>query len=122
MALGAMKACEAAGIVPGKDTLFVGVDTIPDAQQAILQGKEYGSVSQAPYLEGYWGVTTLYAYLQYGIRPDSVGMPVPTVTVTKDNINTFESAIKFDKPLPADYFTGYEEQYLKFINQFWPTS
>lgn len=122
MTFGAMKACEAAGLVSGKDTIFVGIDVIPDAVNAITQGKEYGSISQAPYLEGYWGVTTLYAYLEYGIKPDSVGMPVPTVAVTKENVNNFTATIKYDKPVPAEDFATYKDKYQTFVQKFWPNS
>jgi len=120
MAIGAMKACEAAGLVPGKDTIFVGIDVIPDAQTAINEGKMYASISQAPYLEGYWGVTTLYAYLKYGCKPDSVGMPIPTVVVKKENLTTFSKEVKFDKPPSADLFTNCKDKYEEFLKQFWP--
>lgn len=120
MVIGAMKACEAAGLVPGKDTIFVGIDVIPDAQAAINEGKMYASISQAPYLEGYWGITTLYANLKYGCKPDSVGMPVPTVVVTKDNLNTFQKQVTFDKPVSVELFTNCKDKYQEFVKQFWP--
>jgi ribose transport system substrate-binding protein len=119
MTMGAMKACESAGLVPGKDTIFVGIDVIPDAIEAITQGKAYGSVSQAPYLEGYWGITTLYAYLKYGITPDSVGMSIPPVAVTKKNVSSYESLIKYDKPASAEYFRKDAAKYKEFVSKFW---
>jgi len=122
MALGAMAACEGAGLVPGADTIFLGVDATNDALDAIREGKMYGSVCQAPYLEGYWATTTLFAYYEYECEPDFVSIPVPNFLVSTQNIDTFEQEIKFDKPASAEYFAMCADNYNKFIEEYWGSS
>ncbi|MDR1209660.1 MAG: ABC transporter substrate-binding protein [Clostridiales bacterium] len=50
MALGAIKAFEAAGIEPGKDVMIIGVDGIRDALEAIAAGKMNCSIECNPLL------------------------------------------------------------------------
>lgn len=121
MVLGAAKACENAGLKPGKDVILVGVDVIPDAQQAIRDEKMYASISQAPYLEGYWGTCILYFNLTTGCKPDSIELPIPIITVTKQNVNDFEREVKFDQPPSKEWFTNCKDKYEEFVKKFWET-
>jgi len=120
MALGALKACEAAGLKLGKDVFFMGVDLIPEVAKLIGEGKYLGSVTQAPWLEGYWGVATLYFYQEYGGKPDSPVMPVPYFAVDKTNLKTYEKLIKYNGPPPPEFFTNCSGKYMDFISKYWP--
>ena len=98
MTIGAMEAAKDAGLVPGKTTIFVGTDVIADAVAAIKDGQEYASVSQAPYLEAYYGVATIYFNKLTGCKPLSISNTTPTVLVKKANVNTFLKQVQFNEP------------------------
>lgn len=101
MALGAIQAIEGAGLVPGKDVIVVGYDAIPDAVQAVKEGKMYATIAQSPFLQGYWGVYAAYYRITKNWTPPKDWIPTPTVVVTKDNVETFEREVKTPKPLPG---------------------
>ena len=56
MALGAILAIEAKGLVPGKDIIVTGVDAIEDACLAVKEGKQLSTVYQDAGLEGKLGI------------------------------------------------------------------
>jgi len=120
MAIGALKACEAAGLNPGTDVFFVGIDIIPEAAKLIEGGKYLGSVTQAPWLEGYWGVATIYFYQEYGCKPDAPSMPVPYFFVDSENLDSFEQYIKYNGPPPPEFFTNCADEYKAFVDEHWP--
>ena len=101
MALGAIQAIEGAGLTPGKDVIVVGYDAIPDAVQAIKDGKMYATIAQSPFLQGYWGVYAAYYHIAKNWSPSEDWIPTPTVVVTKANVDTFEQEVKSPKPLPG---------------------
>ncbi len=101
MALGAIQAIESAGLKPGKDIIVVGYDAIPDAVQAIKEGKMYATIAQSPFLQGYWGVYAAYYAITKNWKPPQDWIPTPVVVVTKENVETFESQVKTPKPLPG---------------------
>lgn len=120
MAIGAMKACEAAGLRPGTDVFFVGIDIIPEAAKLIKEGKYLGSITQAPWLGGYWGVATIYFYHEYGCKPDEPSMPLPYFFVDSENLATFERHVKYNGPPPPEFFTNCAAEYNAFVSKYWP--
>jgi len=101
MALGAIQAIEGAGLTPGKDVIVVGYDAIPDAVQAIKEGKMYATIAQSPFLQGYWGVYAAYYVITKDWKPSEDWIKTPVVVVTKENVETFESQVKTPQPLPG---------------------
>ncbi|MET1159611.1 MAG: substrate-binding domain-containing protein [Thermoprotei archaeon] len=101
MALGAIQAIESAGLKPGQDVIVVGYDAIPDAVQAIKEGKMYATIAQSPFLQGYWGVYAAYYIVTQDWKPPQDWIPTPVVVVTKENVETFESQVKTPQPLPG---------------------
>lgn len=101
MALGAIQAIEGAGLTPGKDVIVVGYDAIPDAVQAIKDGKMYATIAQSPFLQGYWGVYAAYYHITKDWTPSTDWIPTPVVVVTKANVDTFAQEVKTPKPLPG---------------------
>lgn len=100
MALGAIQAIEGAGLKPGVDVIVVGYDAIPDAVEAVKQGKMFATIAQSPFLQGYWAVYAAFWHVFYGWKPAQDWIPTPTVTVTKDNVGTFSSEVALPRPLP----------------------
>lgn len=85
MALGAVEAKEAAG---RDDIVIMGVDLIPDAKQAIIDGRLDASVMQDGKGQGEGAMTVALAALK-GEKPDAY-TKVPFVLATKDNIEDFD--------------------------------
>ncbi|MCD6301305.1 MAG: substrate-binding domain-containing protein [Staphylothermus sp.] len=101
MALGAIQAIEGAGLKPGEDVIVVGYDAIPDAVQAIKEGKMHATIAQSPFLQGYWGVYAAYYAVAKDWKPSTDWIETPVVVVTKENVETFESQVKTPQPLPG---------------------
>lgn len=101
MALGAIQAIEGAGLRPGVDVIIVGYDAIPDAVDAVREGKMYATIAQSPFLQGYWAVYAAYYHLTKGWRPETDWIPTPTVVVTRANVDTFQSEVASPRPLPG---------------------
>ncbi len=101
MALGAIQAIEGAGLKPGVDVIVVGYDAIPDAVEAVRQGKMYATIAQSPFLQGYWAVYAAYYHITQGWKPAEDWIPTPTVVVTKANADTFQVEVASPKPLPG---------------------
>lgn len=64
MALGALEACEAAGLTPGKDILVTGFDAGDDARAAVKEGKMLFTVEQETTLMGETAVETALKYMK----------------------------------------------------------
>lgn len=98
-AVGAIRAIEAAGLVPGKDVIVVGLDGIPEAIQAIKEGKMYATVAQTPFVMGFWSVFVAFYKLYLGIDLVSVSggknwIVTPTPVITKANVDLFDLLTK----------------------------
>jgi ABC-type sugar transport system substrate-binding protein len=119
MVIGAMIAAEGVGLVSGKDTFFVGIDVIPEAKELIKQGKMYASVTQAPYLNAYWGVYTVYFYLTYRIKPEPTWIKGIYFLVTKENVDVFEKEVITTKPIPDEYYTHVIDKYTEIKKKHW---
>ena len=105
MAIGSIRAIEASGLTPGKDVIVVGLNGIPQALDAIREGKMYATVSQAPFVMGYWSVYLAFWRLYFGFDPVKAAggknwIVTPTPLVTKENVNIIGSIVKFRAPLP----------------------
>ena len=85
MALGAVEATEAAG---REDIVIMGVDLIPDAKQAIIDGRLDASVMQDGKGQGEGAMMVALAALR-GEEPDPY-TKVPFVLATPENIADFE--------------------------------
>ena len=85
MALGAVEATEAAG---REDIVIMGVDLIPDAKQAIIDGRLDASVMQDGKGQGEGAMMVALAALR-GEKPDPY-TKVPFVLATPENIADFE--------------------------------
>jgi ABC-type sugar transport system substrate-binding protein len=90
-AAGAMIACEAAGLSPGRDILFVGVDADAEGLQMIKDGKMLATVAHQAWLQGYWAVEMALAYIEKGKKPSEDKWPnrdviTDTFMVDKKNV------------------------------------
>lgn len=61
MAFGAMKALEGKGGKPGKDKLFSGVNTSPEAMQAVIDGR-LEALAGGHFMCGAWAMVMIYDY------------------------------------------------------------
>lgn len=61
MAFGAMEAAEARGLQPGRDVLFSGINTSPEAMDAIISGR-LTTLAGGHYMTGAWSLVVLYDY------------------------------------------------------------
>ncbi|MEM1683435.1 MAG: sugar ABC transporter substrate-binding protein [Ignisphaera sp.] len=103
-AIGAIRAIEAAGLTPGKDVIVVGLDGIPEAIEAIKEGKMYATVAQTPYIMGYWSVFLAFYRLYFGFDPVKASggnnwVVTPTPVITRENVHMFESLTKAELTL-----------------------
>jgi ABC-type sugar transport system substrate-binding protein len=90
MALGVVKALQAHGITPGKQTLVVGADAQPESLQAVKEGTQLDTVTHSPFVEAYWAVEAMANILQDGTKPPPARFPkedviIPMTVVTKAN-------------------------------------
>jgi ABC-type sugar transport system substrate-binding protein len=104
-AIGAIRAIEDSGLVPGKDIIVVGLNGIPQAIEAIKAGKMYATVSQAPFVMGYYSTFLAFYRLYFGFDPVKAAggknwIVTPTPLVTKENVDTYISIVKGEWPLP----------------------
>lgn len=101
--LGAYQALTSAGLQPGKDVILVGYDATDDAVKLIKEGKVYGSLAQAPYIEGYWAVYAAFYMFYFNWKPNYPNnnwITTPVVGVTAENADTFKQIVAVPKPLP----------------------
>jgi ABC-type sugar transport system substrate-binding protein len=100
-AAGAMIACEAAGLKPGKDIYFIGVDADAEGLQMIKDGKMLATVAHQAWLQGYWAVEMALAYIVDGKVPPESKYPnhdVITQTFIVDKKNV-EKVGPFGEPI-----------------------
>ncbi len=113
MALGALEALKAAKLKVGAPdgVLIMGFDAIPDAVEAVKRGEFIGTVAQAPYIMGYWGVEAALRHLREGWVPPA-GTPIYKPTgalhlntggyiVTLENVEEIVKLVKTPPPLPT---------------------
>jgi ribose transport system substrate-binding protein len=108
-AIGVIRAVEASGLTPGKDVIVVGLDGIPEAIQAIKEGKMYATVAQAPYVMGFYSVFLAFYKIYFGFDPVQASggknwIVTPTPVVTKQNLDTYVYIVKgqYALPLPTE--------------------
>ena len=113
MILGALEAIKAAGLKVGfpDGILLMGFDAIDDAVAAVKTGELVGTVAQAPYIQGYWGVEAAYRYLVEGWRPPegtaiypptgALFIPTPVAVVTAENVDQVAQITRTPPPLPG---------------------
>ncbi|MEM4919405.1 MAG: substrate-binding domain-containing protein [Thermofilaceae archaeon] len=113
MILGALEAIKAAGLKVGfpDGILLMGFDAIDDAVDAVRRGELVGTIAQAPYIQGYWGVEAAYRYLVEGWRPPAgtpiypptgaLFIPTPIAVVTAENVEQVEAITKAPPALPG---------------------
>ena len=113
MILGALEAIKAAGLKVGfpKGIILMGFDAIDDAVAAVKAGELVGTVAQAPFIQGYWGVEAAYRYLAEGWRPPkgttiykptgALFIPTPVAVVTAENVDKVAEITKTPPPLPG---------------------
>ena len=61
-AIGAVKAIENAGLIPGQDVLVAGIDWIPEIFDYVENGKVEGSLG-GHFMEGAWAIIMTYDYM-----------------------------------------------------------
>ena len=113
MILGALEAIKAAGLKVGfpDGILLMGFDAIDDAVNAVRAGELVGTIAQAPYIQGYWGVEAAYRYLVENWRPPAgtpvypptgaLFIPTPIAVVTAENVEQVEAITKLPPALPG---------------------
>ncbi|MCG8351955.1 MAG: substrate-binding domain-containing protein, partial [Chloroflexales bacterium] len=82
MALGGIEAVQAAG---KEGIILIGTDAIPEAQQAVRDGKLVGTVAQFPFEMGVLAVET--AIKVYEGRPVASRVPAPIKLLLKDDVD-----------------------------------
>lgn len=91
-AQGAMIAAKSAGLQPGKDLFFIGLDGAPEGFASVTDGTQIGTVIQNAWEHGIWGVEMLYRYVTKGDKPPADKFPNGTIesetwVVDKSNID-----------------------------------
>jgi ABC-type sugar transport system substrate-binding protein len=100
-AAGAMIACKAAGLEPGEDIHFVGVDADAEGLQMIKDGTMLATVAHQAWLQGYWSVEMALAYIEQKKMPSEAKWPnrdVITETFMVDKKNV-EKVGPFGEPI-----------------------
>ncbi len=87
MALGAIMAIEAKGLVPNKDIYVTGVDAIEDGCNAIADGKMLSTVYQDAVLEGSQGIQICYDIMTGNAPVDNKFQLIPMTQYTIDNVD-----------------------------------
>ena len=85
MAIGAIQAIEAAGKVPGKDIIIIGVDAVKGAFEAMMAGKMNVTVECNPQLG---------PQLMETVKDVVAGKEVPRRILTKEGVFPMETAAK----------------------------
>ncbi|HLJ72379.1 MAG TPA: sugar ABC transporter substrate-binding protein [Roseiarcus sp.] len=91
MALGVIQALKAHNVTPGEKTYVVGADAQPESMDAIKAGTQLDTVTHAPFVEAYWAVEAMSAYLKNGEKPPEAKFPhgdiiIPMTLVDKANV------------------------------------
>lgn len=111
MALGAAEAIAAAG--KEGDIILIGTDAIPEAKDAVLNGRMTGTVAQFPFEMGVLATEAAIKALEG--RPVAENIPAPIKLLLKEDVEKGETSIPPDKP--KAYKIGAIEKTL--INEHW---
>ncbi|MDK6029185.1 substrate-binding domain-containing protein [Ignisphaera sp. 4213-co] len=101
MILGAIKALRDAGLKPCEQVVTFGFDAISAAVEATKEGTLCGTIGQAAFLQGYWGVLAAVYHVLYGWNPPTDWIKTPVVPVMKENIDWFGYVISTPISLPV---------------------
>lgn len=114
MALGAINALNSQHMKPGKQTLVCGADAQPESLTAIKKGTQYNTVTHSPYVEAFWAVEAMQAYLTHQTKPSTAKYPhgvvlIPQKVVTKANVAKVGpwGTPQTVPPLPYGNFSSY---------------
>ncbi len=102
MGLGAVEAVEAAGLA--EQVMVVSVDAIPEALQAVEEGRLAGTVAQYPDEMANLAVEAMLKVLEG--RPVAPSIDSPVVLITQDNLDQAGSQLPDDAAIPAHQFGG----------------
>jgi ABC-type sugar transport system substrate-binding protein len=111
MALGGTEAVQAAG--KGGEIILIGTDAIPEAKDAVKDGRMMGTVAQFPFEMGVLAVETAIKALEG--RPVAESIPAPIKLLLKEDVERGDPPVPPDKPQP--YKIGAIEKTL--INEHW---
>jgi len=87
-----------------EDIDLICFETFGEHLAFLKEGVIDATITQRSYLLGFWAVEALYRYLHIkehgGWRPPSDGLYLPTLLVTKENVEQFEHIVSGELPLP----------------------
>ena len=95
MALGAIMAIEAKGLVPGEDIIVTGVDAIEDGCNAVKDGKLLSTVYQDAKLEGGQGIEICYGILTGNPPAEYINL-IDMTQYTQDNVDELLTTLYAD--------------------------
>ena len=95
MALGAIMAIEAKGLVPGEDIIVTGIDAIEDGCNAVKEGKMLSTVYQDAKLEGGQGIEICYGILTGNPPAEYINL-IDMTQYTQDNVDELLTTLYAD--------------------------
>ena len=113
MILGAIAAIEAVGLYVGfpDEIIMMGFDATDDALEAVRAGELVGTVAQAPFTMGFWGIEAAFRYLVEGWRPleetpifeptGGLFLATPVAMVTAENVEAIAQLLLIPPALPG---------------------
>lgn len=113
MILGAIAAITAVGLAVGfpDEIIMMGFDATDDALEAVRTGELVGTVAQAPFTMGFWGIEAAFRYLVEGWRPPAqtpifeptgaLFIATPVAMVTAGNVNAIAQLLLIPPALPG---------------------
>jgi ABC-type sugar transport system substrate-binding protein len=88
MALGAIEAAKAAGIL--EDVVVIGYDALPEALTMVQSGDLYGTVEQFPGEQSRVALQTLVDFIRSGAEPSEHDIFIEPKLITQDNLDEAE--------------------------------
>ena len=76
------------------DITIIAIDDVAETMDWVKEGTIYGTMAQNFYKMGNYGVELLVDYLRDGKEPDQYSNDSGSIFVTKDNMSTYEAALK----------------------------
>lgn len=86
---GGLEAALSAGLKPGVNWFFGGIDAIDEAVAAVKNGQQVITMAQGNYAMVYWAIIAGWANITTGWMPPTDVVDVPMTSVTKANADTF---------------------------------